>query len=114
MDPSGGFAIIAFGCIVGVCLLFINFVIVPELTRSRWFRTSIASISLALTSAFIFVGAALGYVSKERDAIPAVENAGLALIVITMTAGGLALCCLIGGLRSRARASKPMHQIKMQ
>ena len=103
---GGGVAIIALGGILGICLLFNNLVIVPQIVRSRWYRASIASMSLAVSLAVIVVGIALAYVNLERDAIPVVENVGVGMIIVAASAVLASLLCWLGGLIASARAAK--------
>jgi hypothetical protein len=104
---GSGVLIVVFGCILGIALLLVNVVFVPQIVRSRWYRASIASISVALTSAVIVIGAAMAYVTLEREAIPVVEDIGVGIVVLGAGSILTSLVCLVGGLIAGARVSKP-------
>jgi hypothetical protein len=91
---------------IAVYLVWLNVWGIRGKVTSTLFRLAIASGSAAVLAAMIVVTMIFAYLSRDRTAIPIVENIGMGLIIAAVVCFAISIVCLVSGTVLHALSSR--------
>lgn len=89
-----------------IYLGYLNLITFRRVVRARSFRVGIALISISIVLGIVFLAMLIGYIEPDREAVPIIEQLGIALVVGITALSGLAVFCFGVGLLGRVLGSR--------